>query len=98
MVAQVEILDEREDAAAWTFRAQVIDEAGDLHRHELRLAFADYGLWCVDGGSEPAEVAAAVLHCLYAHLAPGDVRERIDAALSRRLVPTADEEIPRLIG
>ena len=112
-MANVEILAESESHGAWTFDAQVIDDAGTLHRHTLTLNWPDYNLWSGDGSDEPARVAEAVLWFLYqprndanalatdSHAptpASGDpIRPAFNAAIARRLFPDADQVIPTLI-
>jgi len=98
MVAQVEIVSERESRGGWTFTAQVLDDGGSLRRHEVNLSWADYNLWSGSGADEPAEVAAAVLRFLLTKLEASAVPARLDAATARRRYPDADARIPRLVG
>ena len=95
-MAAVEILSECETDHGWTFRTQVIDGEGALYRHDLHLSWADYNLWS-SGADAPQSVAAAVLGLLSNRLAPGTLRASFDASLARRLVPDADEQIPKWI-
>lgn len=98
MVAQVEIVSEREGHAGWVFTAQVLDEGGTLRRHEVNLSWADYNLWSGSGADEPARVAAAVLRFLLTKLEASAVPARLDAATARRRFSDADAQIPRLVG
>jgi hypothetical protein len=96
-VAQVEIVRECEQASGWTFDAQVIDDAGELRRHRVNLAWVDYNHWSASGSDEPAAIAAAVLRFLLTRLDAAEIRGRFDASLVRRLFADADEQIPALI-
>jgi len=98
VVAQVEIVSEREGRAGWVFTAQVLDEGGTLRRHDVNLAWADYNLWSGSGADEPARVAAAVLRFLLTKQEADEVPAQLDAATTRRRYPDADTEIPRLVG
>jgi hypothetical protein len=98
MVAQVEILSERDGPAGWVFTAQVLDGEGVLRRHEVTLAWADYNLWSGSGADEPARVAAAVLRFLLTKQKASELPSRLDAATARRRYPDADAEIPGLFG
>jgi hypothetical protein len=98
MVAQVEILSEREGRGGWVFTAQVLDDGGSLRRHEVNLSWADYNLWSASGADEPARVAAAVLRFLLSKQPASEVPARLDAATARRRYPDADARIPRLVG
>lgn len=96
-MAQVEILSERDAASCWMFSMQVLDDAGALHQHELRLSWADYNLWSADGADSPAKVAEAAMQFLLAHHAPADIPDSFDASLVRRMVADADQHIPSYI-
>jgi hypothetical protein len=96
-VAQVEIVEEREQAGGWVFEAQVIDDAGELRRHRIDLAWVDYNHWSASGSDEPAAIAAAVLRFLLTRQDAAEIRGRFDASLVRRLFEDADEHIPGLI-
>jgi hypothetical protein len=98
VVADIEIISERGDSAGWVFTAQVTDGAGNRRPHDVRLSWADYNLWSASGADEPAAVAVAVLRFLLAGLGAADLKRRFDASVTRRLLPGADEAIPRLIG
>jgi hypothetical protein len=98
VVAQVEIVSEREGRSGWVFTAQVLDEGGTLRRHEVNLSWADYNLWSGSGADEPARVAAAVLRFLLTRQPASEVPPRLDAASARRRYPDADAQIPRLVG
>lgn len=95
---QIEITDEREESGRWRFTAQVLDDAGALHRVDLTLAWSDYNLWSPSGSDAPEAVAAAVLRCLLAERGTDTLPARLDASMVRRLVPGADETITRLIS
>lgn len=94
---QLEIIAERDQPGGWAFDAQVLDDAGGLHRIMLTLSWADYNLWSRDGSAEPQQVAAAVLWFLLSKQSPAELREQYDAALARKQFPDADEQIPALI-
>lgn len=95
----IEIIDEREVDRAWVCTAQIIDDQGALQRYDITLTWADYNHWSVDGSATPSAVAEAAIRFLL-NRAQADSRPlpaRFDASLARRLDPTADSEIPRLI-
>jgi len=97
-LAQVEIITEQSSDTGWQFEAQLLDDAGSLHRRTVRLSWADYNLWSRDGADPPEHVAEAVLRFLLDRMPAGEMRERFDAAIARRLFDDADEVIPALIG
>lgn len=98
MVAQVEIVGEREGPAGWTFVAQVLDDDGRLRRHDVTLSWADYNLWSASGADEPAAVAAAVVEFLLSRCDPDELRGSFDASIARRLHGDADDVLPGFIG
>jgi len=97
VVAQIEIVSERQGSSGWIFTAQVLDDEGELRRHRVSLSWADYNVWSASGADEPAEVAAGALRFLVSRAPAAALRGSFDAALIRRLFPEADAEIPRHI-
>lgn len=97
-MAQVEILSEQERDGGWTFNVQALDEAGSLHRFDLRLSWADYNLWSPDGADPPDRIAEAVMSFLLARQPAGELRPSFDASIARRMHADADAAIPQLIG
>ena len=59
---------------------------------DLGLSWPDYDLWAPDGSVPPERVAAAVLTLLLEH-EEELVRERLDAAQVRRIIPGSDEAL-----
>jgi hypothetical protein len=96
-VPQIEIMSEQERSNAWEFLVQVLDDAGELRRHQLILSWADYNLWSPDGSDEPARVAEGVMAFVLAQMPAAQVGERFDASRIRRQFPNADRDIPRMI-
>jgi hypothetical protein len=92
-VAQVEIVAETEESSGWSFEAQVLDDAGMLHRLRVLLSWADYNHWSRDGSDSPAQVVEAVIRFLADRDGAAALRERFDASIARRLHSDADEEI-----
>ena len=97
-MSQIEIVKEQETQAGWSFEAQILDDAGSLHRHTLTISWADYNLWSRDGADRPVDVAEAVIRFLLQRMPAGELRRRIDAAIARRLYDDADDVIPTLIS
>jgi hypothetical protein len=93
---QFELLEERESGPGWSWTAQVLHPGGSLSRHEIRLSWADYELWC-EGRREPAAVAEAAYGYLLEHDAALAARDRVDLSWTRRVGEDADEVIPGLI-
>lgn len=93
---QFELLQEQDTGAGWTWVAQVLDAAGAMTRHEIRLAWADYDLWC-EGRRPPAAVAEAAYGFLLAHAAELAARDRVDLSWTRRVHADADSVIPGLV-
>ncbi len=94
----IEILSEHEVPNGWAFDAEWIGPRdGRRHRRTLRLAWADYNHWSVDGTDPPQRVAEAVLRFLLSRLEAESLLERFDASVARRRFADADEEIPKLI-
>lgn len=96
-MAQVEVLSESEDTSCWFFDMQVLDDAGTLRKHRLRLSWADYNLWSADGADSPARVAEAVMQFLFSQTTPSDLAANFDASIARRRHPEADARIPSYI-
>lgn len=96
-MAQVEIVGESEQAACWVFDVQVLDGAGGLSQHRVRLSWADYNLWSADGGDAPARVAEAVVQFLLTRMTPDELGESFDASIARRKHEDADAMIPQFI-
>ncbi|MBT8485059.1 MAG: hypothetical protein HKO59_14375 [Phycisphaerales bacterium] len=94
----IEIIEENEGRHGWSFRAQILDDAGGLHVAEVTLSWADYNHWSASGSDTPSAVAAAVVRFMLTHLAPAEVPARFDAATTRQRYPDADGVIPSLIG
>ncbi len=93
---QFELLEEREGEAGWSWTAQVLASDGSLTRHEVRLAWADYDLWC-EGRAAPAAVAEAAYAFLREHAVELAGRPRIELAWTRRVRADADTVIPGLV-
>lgn len=96
-MAQVEIIGEREAPGGWTYEVQVLDDAGSLSRHEVRLSWADYNHWSPTGGATPTRVVEAVVGLLLARDAVETLRPRFDASLVRRLHRDADAILVRAV-
>lgn len=97
---QVEILSERELPNGLAFQASVVDEGrarGLARLIEVRLHWADYNLWSVDGADPPERVAAAVVRFAASRAAVAELPESFDAASLRRRYPDADSEIARMV-
>ena len=92
-----ELLDEIEspDAVVWT--VQSIDDAGELRRFRLRLAWPDYDVWSPDGGVAPARIAAAIVAVVLSHPIFDPLPELLDAALVRRRLPDGDRLVASMI-
>ena len=93
---QFELLEEREGEAGWSWTAQVLAADGSLSRHEVRLAWADYDLWC-EGRASPAAVAEAAYGFLRTHAAALAARPLVELAWARRVRAEADAVIPGLV-
>lgn len=96
-MAQVEIVSESEDTSCWVFHVQVLDDAGTLRKHRLRLSWADYNLWSADGADPPARVAEAVVQFLLSQTTPSELAASFDASIARRRYENADVRIPAYI-
>ena len=83
---------ETETDAGWCFACRAAVPDGPEQSIELALSWADYDHWAPDGSVPPQRVAAAVVGLLLDQDEP-PARDRIDAALLRRLVPGADAMI-----
>lgn len=104
---QVEIISEKEfgigDGAAgirgrgWEFDCQILDDEGRLKRITLRLSWADYNVWSVDGSDEPSKVAEAALMFLLTKQPVSEWRESFDAGRVRVRFGDADRTIPGMI-
>ena len=92
----LEIMNETEAGHGWQFNAQFIEESGTLRKITIGLNWADYDLFCPDGGTEPSLVAETVLRWLIANAQPQQLTNRIDASLARRINADADAQIRRL--
>jgi hypothetical protein len=97
LVAQVEIISEREFQGGWAFDVQVLDDAGALSKHRVTLAWADYNLWSPDGADEPARVIEAVVQFVTSRTPAHDLAEKLDASTARRRFADADARIPQMI-
>jgi len=97
LVAQLEILSESDATSCWLFDIQVLDDAGALTQHQVRLSWADYNLWSADGTDAPARVAEAAVQFLLSHLPPSELPTNFDASIARRMFANADEHIPQYI-
>lgn len=93
---QFELLEEIEDDRSWSWTAQVLHGDGRLTHHEVRLAWADYDLWC-DGSREPSSVAEAAYAFLMKYAEELAGRERIDLSWVRRIREDADTVIPAIV-
>ncbi len=94
--ADFELIDEREADAGWTWTAQVVAADGSMDRREVRLAWADYDLWC-EGRKSPSAVAEAAFAFLLEHAGELAARDRVDLAWTRRVREDADSVIPGLV-
>ena len=97
MVADIEVVSEREASAGWRFEVEVRESEADSRRLTVVLAWADYNLWSASGSDEPAAVVTAAVRFLIDRSGCEGLKERFDAALIRRLHPDADGVIPGLI-
>lgn len=97
MAQQVEIISEAEFKGGWRFEVQVLDDGGELRRHDVSLAWADYNLWSADGADAPSSVLEAALSFMLARGSSADLPAKFDASIARRRFPGADEAIPALI-
>ena len=93
---EFELIEEREAASGWTWTAQVVGPEGAMDRHEVRLAWADYDLWC-EGRRSPSAVAEAAYAFLLEHAPELATRDRVDLAWTRRVRADADAVIPGLV-
>ncbi len=92
-MALVSVEAEIEVAAGWEFRLSV---GVDDRSIRLHLSWADYEHWSM-GSIPPARVAEGVVRYIIDRRGEDALRERFDASLVRRLVPQADEELPRML-
>ena len=88
----VSIERERETDTGWTFSCRGTLRDGSERTIELGFSWADYDHWAPDGTVAPQHVAAAVVALLLEQDDP-PARDRLDAALLRRLVPGSDSII-----
>lgn len=98
IVAQIEILSEVESPGCWRFEVQVLDNSGELRRHAVTLAWADYNRWSQDGADEPSRVVDAAINFMLARADAIELPAKFDASLARRRYADADRIIPTLIG
>ena len=92
-----ELLDETELPDACIWRVQRIDSEGEIHRHQLRLSWADYDLFAPGGAIPPIQVAEAVTRYFFRHPVFQPLPRNLDAAIPRRRIPNADAEIAALL-
>jgi len=92
-----ELLDEVESPEACTWTVQRIDSEGGIHRHSLKLSWADYDLFVPGGSTPPMVVAEAVMTFMLQHDALHPLGPSLDASTPRRRVPDADKIIESLI-
>lgn len=99
-VPKITIEHETETHAGWEHLARVVLPDSSASSHVVRLSFQDYEHWC-RGVRAPQDVSRA---CLLALLTDGGddtpcpLPERIDAGLTRRWIPDADEKIRARLG
>ena len=96
-MAEIEIVSEKEEPGGWSFQVRIGEGARDDVTRTLRLSWADYNVWSDDGGDQPQAVAKAVALFLLSRMTASNVPATIDASTARRLFPSADDEIPKLI-
>ena len=89
---RVSIESERETDSGWNFTCRFRTPSGAERTIDLGLSWPDYDLWAPDGSVPPERVAAAVLTLLLEH-EEELVRERLDAAQVRRIIPGSDEAL-----
>jgi len=92
-----ELLNETETPEACTWTVQRIDSEGMIHRHNLKLSWADYDFFVPGGSVPPAVVAEAVMTFMLQHDALHPLGTSLDASTPRRRVPNADQIIESLI-
>ena len=92
-----ELIDEREDGTGTHWTVQVIDVEGGLRRSGVRLAWADYDVWCPDGSLPPARIAEAVVAIALTRPEFDPLPDVLDAAAARRRVEGADRMIAELL-
>ncbi|MCE9620529.1 MAG: hypothetical protein K8R92_11575 [Planctomycetes bacterium] len=92
----LELLNETEADHGWRFDAQFIEPGGTLRKITFTLSWADYDLFCPDGGTEPSLVAETVLRWMIGRGDSDQLSNRLDASLARRLDPDADAQIRSL--
>jgi len=92
-----ELIDEREDATGTHWTVQVIDVEGGLRKTGVRLAWADYDVWCPDGSLPPMRIAEAVVAFALGRPEFDPLPETLDAAAARRRVEGADRMIADLL-
>ena len=97
MAELFELLDETEHPDACTWKLQRVDASGRIHRHELRLTWADYDLFAPGGSIPPVRVAEAVANYMLSREEFQPLPDRLDAAVPRRRIPGADEAINAMI-
>ncbi|MBC03448.1 MAG: hypothetical protein CMJ34_09140 [Phycisphaerae bacterium] len=92
-----ELIDEREDSNGTRWTVQVIDPDGGLRRSGVRLAWADYDVWCPDGSLPPMRIAEAVVAFALGRPEFDPLPDKLDAAAARRKVKGADRMIAELL-
>ncbi|MEM1424511.1 MAG: hypothetical protein AAGH64_10980 [Planctomycetota bacterium] len=92
-MAQVLVRDESEEAGGWRFRVLV---GADERACDVRLSWVDYELWS-RGQHPPARVVEALVRFVIERDSEDAVRTKFDAASVRRMHPSVDDELPRLL-
>ena len=96
--AVFELLDERDSPQGTVWTLQWIDRDGGLHRSEFRLAWPDYDVWSPDGCLAPSTIAEAVVRFALDRPEFDPLPKVLDAAMPRRRIPGADDQIARLMS
>lgn len=97
-VRMFELLEETEHNDSCTWQLQVVLADGKLSHHRVRLSWADYDLFAPDGTTPPANVAEAVVAFMLEQAIFTPLPPLIDAAIPRRCVSGADEQIAARIN